>query len=250
MVEENRTIHEVKITNKTEEAAYFARNNIPYIVYLTQDNRTDHFPNGAYCVEDLKDVDTQYCERVYRRFKGIPWDIAETDRLRIREITVEDVPRLYELYQDGSITQYMEPLFPEVQQEIEYTKEYIKNIYGFYGYGMWAIIEKQSGQMIGRVGFEYKEGFEGLELGFMLGVNYQGKGYAYEACCAVLNYGINGLGHKKYCAFVNEENTMSIKLCEKLGFHRNKTIWRNEMNTEGVMVEKSFLRYEYDAKDL
>lgn len=238
-------VHEVRITENAEEAAYFATNNIPYIVHLTERSREEQFPDGAYCVEDLKDADAEYQERVYRRFKGLPWDITETRRLKIREITIEDVPRLYELYQDASVTQYMESLFGGIEQEIEYTREYIKNVYGFYGFGMWVVVEKQSNQMIGRAGFEFKEGFEGFEIGFMLGVDYQHKGYAYEACRAVLEYGINALGQRDYYAFVNENNLASIRLCGKLGFKRFRTVCLSEMDTEGSFVEKEFVQYCY-----
>ncbi|MBO5145300.1 MAG: GNAT family N-acetyltransferase [Lachnospiraceae bacterium] len=210
--------HEVKITENSEEAAYFAANQIPYIVWLNESNKGQSFPCGAYCVENMSDIDAEYLERVYRRFKGIPWDIAETQRLRIREITVDDVARLYELYRSRDITRYMEPLFEDPQQETAYTKEYIKNVYGFYGYGMWVIEEKKSGQVIGRAGLEYKEGFEGLELGFMLGADYQHKGYAYEACRAVLDYGVQVLEQSVYYAVVHEKNTPSRRLCERLEF--------------------------------
>ncbi len=208
----------VKITQRPSEAAYYAANHIPYIVYLNENNRNDSFPNGSFCVEKLSDIDAEYMDKVYRRTMGLPWILIETGRLTIREITVEDVPRLYELYADASVTKYMEPLFEDIQQEIEYTSEYIKNIYGFYGYGMWGIVLRESGELIGRAGLEYKEGYNGLELGFMLGKPYQHKGYAYEACSAILTYGMQELEHKDYRAIVHTENTASRKLCEKLGF--------------------------------
>jgi RimJ/RimL family protein N-acetyltransferase len=210
--------HNVKITGNPQEARLYADNNIPYIICLTDENKNLAFPNGSYCVESLDDINEGYLEKIYRRFMGIPWDIAETDRLLIREITVGDVPRLYELYADESITRYMEPLFPSMNQEMEYTQDYIQNVYRFYGFGMWIIVEKKSNLVIGRVGLEYKEGFDGLELGFMLGVEYQHKGYAYEACDAVLKYGSNELFQTNFCAFVDENNVSSINLCGKLGF--------------------------------
>lgn len=210
--------HNIKITGKPDEASFYAANNIPYIVYLHEDNRHLSFPNGSYCVENLDDLDDSYMEKIYRRFKGLPWDITQTNRLLIREITTEDIPRLYELYSDESITRYMEPLFPTMEQEIAYTSDYIQNIYRFYGFGMWIIVEKKSGLVIGRVGLEYKEDFDGLELGFMLGVDYQHKGYAYEACKAVLQYGQEVLYQSKFCAYVDEHNSPSINLCRKLGF--------------------------------
>lgn len=240
-------MYEVKITETAEEAAYFDASHIPYIVWLNDGNRGKSFPCGAYCVERLSDIDAQYLERVYRRFKGLPWDIAETPRLRIREITTNDVMRLYELYRDESVVRYMDSLFPEPEQEIAYTEEYIKNVYGFYGYGMWVLEEKESGTVIGRAGLEYREGFDGLELGYMLGVKYQHKGYAYEACSAILAYGVKELGQKEYCSFVNKDNTASIRLCERLGFVRNGTVRLSEGNFDGMMTEKEYERYVYRA---
>ncbi|MDE6622046.1 MAG: GNAT family N-acetyltransferase [Lachnospiraceae bacterium] len=239
--------HEVMITETAEEAAYYAVNQIPYIVWLNEKNREQSFPTGSYCVENLSDIDARYLDRVYRRFHDIPWNIAETARLRIREITVEDVPKLYELYDDASITQYMEPLFADPEQEMIYTREYIKNVYGFYGYGMWVLEDKESGQLIGRAGLEFKEGFEGLELGFMLGVAYQHKGYAYEACSEILSYGVRELGQRTYCSFINEENKASIRLCERLGFGPQGKVRLNEINFDGLMVEKEFIQYVYHA---
>ncbi|MDE6219099.1 MAG: GNAT family N-acetyltransferase [Lachnospiraceae bacterium] len=239
--------HEVMITETAEEAAYYAVNQIPYIVWLNERNKDQSFPTGSYCVENLSDIDARYLDRVYRRFHDIPWDIAETARLRIREITVEDVPQLYELYDDASITQYMEPLFADPEQERIYTREYIKNVYGFYGYGMWVLEDKERGQLIGRAGLEFKEGFEGLELGFMLGVAYQHKGYAYEACTEILSYGVRELDQKTYCSFINEENKASIRLCERLGFAPQGRVRLNEINFDGMMVEKEFIQYVYHA---
>lgn len=236
-------MHDVKITQDAQEAAYFAKNNIPYIVHLHPGNSAEQFPDGAYCVERSEDVDEELCERVYRRFEGIPWDIAETDRLRIREITVEDVPRLYELYADERVARFAEPLFSDRKLEEEYTRGYIRNIYGFYGFGMWVIEEKQSGEVIGRVGFEYKDRFEGLELGFVLGAAYQHKGYAYEACRAALEYGVNKLGQKDYCAFVDESNTASIRLCERLGFAKGGVARLPEIGADGIVVEKELWQY-------
>lgn len=239
--------HEVMITESDDEAAYYAARKIPYIVWLNERNREQSFPDGSYCVENLSDIDARYLDRVYRRFHDIPWDIAETARLRIREITVEDVPQLYELYSDASITQFMEPLFREPEQEMVYTREYIKNVYGFYGYGMWVLESRESGRIIGRAGLEYKEGFDGLELGFMLGVAFQHKGYAYEACSAILAYGIEELEQRTYCSFINENNTPSIRLCERLGFVPRDRVRLNEINFDGMLVEKEFVQYVYRA---
>ena len=213
---------DVKITDNADFAREYAINEIPYIVVLNEKNKNESFPNGAYCVENIDDIDDNYKEMVYCRTKGLPLNILETQRLIVREITVSDVQCLYELYADESVTRYMEPLFEEMQQEIDYTKDYIKNIYGFYGYGMWILVLKESNEIIGRAGLEYKEGFDGLELGFMLGTKYQHKGYAYEACKAIVEYAKEYLEQSSFRAVVHIENQASRRLCERLGFKIDK----------------------------
>lgn len=129
----------VKITQRPSEAAYYAANHIPYIVYLNENNRNDSFPNGSFCVEKLSDIDAEYMDKVYRRTMGLPWILIETGRLTIREITVEDVPRLYELYADASVTKYMEPLFEDIQQEIEIQASILKIYMAFMDMGCGAL---------------------------------------------------------------------------------------------------------------
>lgn len=211
----------VILTDEASIARECSEKGQPYLFLLTEQNKHESLPAETYCIENIGDVTEDYLDKVYRRAKGLPWEIVITDRLQIREITVEDVPRLYELYADESITRYMEPLFSTRQQEEAYTRDYIKNIYHFYGYGMWLITLKESGEVIGRAGLEYKEGFDGLELGFMLGKEYQHKGYAYEACEAILAYAREELEQNCFRAVVHEDNKESLRLCERLGFQRD-----------------------------
>ena len=51
----------------------------------------------------------------------------------------------------------MPGLFENIQDEIEYTKSYIKNVYGLYHYGIWILERIEDGKIIGRAGIEYKE---------------------------------------------------------------------------------------------
>ena len=90
-----KKMNEVRITEDPAEAAHLAASRTPYIVWLNDRNKEACFPSGAYCVERLSDIDAQYLDRVYRRFHNLPWEIAETPRVRIREITVKDVTQLY-----------------------------------------------------------------------------------------------------------------------------------------------------------
>ena len=80
-----------------------------------------------YAVESLAELDIEYLERVCRRYNHIPWDIGETDRCLIRELSLSDLPALYELYAKPGMTYYVEPLY-DYETELEYQKAYIENM--------------------------------------------------------------------------------------------------------------------------
>lgn len=226
------------LTDDAEAAKACETLKIACMVMLHENNKNQSFPNSLYCMEnpygaDLNgtvmklETDIDYMDKVFQRAKQIPWEIASTDNLIIREITVADVKRLYELYEAPSVTRYMESLFTPIEKEEEYTRQYIQNIYGFYGYGMWVIVLKETGEVIGRVGIESKESIEStdfdvLELGFMLGEEYQHKGYAFEACQAVIRYAKDELENTNIIAVVHKDNLASQKLCERLGFRSSR----------------------------
>ena len=80
--------------------------------------------------------------------------------------------------------------------------------------------------MIGRAGFSNREGYENPELGFVVGVPWQGRGYATEVCEALLQYGKEELGFEQVQMLVMPENEVSLHLAEKLGFRReDSVIW-------------------------
>ncbi|EOS30059.1 hypothetical protein C807_02454 [Lachnospiraceae bacterium 28-4] len=157
----------------------------------------------------------------------------ETDRCLVRETTVEDVQEFYRIYAEPSITYYMENLFPDPADEREYIRNYIREIYGFYGYGLWTVLRKENDEVIGRAGLNWRQGFDAPELGFVIGVPYQGKGYAYEVCKAIIEYGERELGFQEIQALVRKENEASVCLCRKLGF-----IWENEAADKGIRYER------------
>ena len=126
---------------------------------------------------------------------------------------------LYDIYKEESITQYMEGLFENPDEEREYITNYRKYVYAFYEYGMWIIEEKATGKIIGRAGIDPRG--EENELGYVIGVPWQKQGYAYEVCMGILHYAQTEMeGCEKIISKVQPENTPSIRLLEKLGFEK------------------------------
>ena len=95
-------------------------------------------------------------ERIYQRQKGIPWTILTTERCLVREFAMEDLAALEELYAWPGITDYTEPLEPH-EQEAAYQRDYIRYAYGIFGYGFWLVLDKKTGELIGRAGIETNE---------------------------------------------------------------------------------------------
>lgn len=164
-----------------------------------------------YAVESLAELDIEYLERVRRRYNHIPWDIGETDRCLIRELSLSDLPALYELYAKPGMTDYVEPLY-DYETELEYQKAYIENMYGFYEYGMWLVFSKETGKLIGRAGLEHDE------LGYMIAPELQNRGYATEVCRFIIDYARENTDFEELYCRIDERNTASVRLAKKLGF--------------------------------
>lgn len=180
-------------------------------------------------VEGFEEVDALFLERVYEREHHLPWEIARTDRWILREFTMDDMDGLVELYDQPGVAYrivngyqvpgYIEPLLPREEEE-EYQRCYIENMYGFYGYGMWIVTEIRSPRIIGRAGLEnreYEDGVE-LEMGYVIDPRWQRRGIAYEVCSAIMEYARESTDFPRLNALTEAGNVASIALLEKLGF--------------------------------
>jgi RimJ/RimL family protein N-acetyltransferase len=85
------------------------------------------------------------------------------------------------------------------------------------GYGPWAVEERSSGKYIGRIGFFYPEGWPGFELGWVLGREYWGQGYASEGARRALDYAFAEMGRDHVISLIHPDNSPSIKVAERLG---------------------------------
>jgi len=207
---------------------------MPIAGFLCQNNGNSL--SYKYVFESFEGMVADYFVMVYSRFYGLPLDILETKRLKVREMTLDDIDRLYEIYAEPSITEYMEGLYPDRQDEFEFSKSYIENMYGFFGYGLWMVIEKSSGRIVGRAGLSNREvnGENCLELGYIIAKESQRQGYATEVCSAILDYVRNELGVMEVIALMKSGNIASIRTAEKLGF---------EEVCEVMLGEEIYLEY-------
>ena len=166
------------------------------------------------------ELDPEFEKRDALRKAGIPVEIARTDRLLIRETIDSDIPELYRIGTDQAVTKYIVPMQPTLEEEIVYTKAYVRHMYAFYDFGLWTVLEKDAyGQerVIGRAGLFPSERLDGqIEMGYMIAPECQGNGYGKEAAETVLRYAFNVLDLEEVHLFVEKENKASVKLAETL----------------------------------
>lgn len=226
------------ITDDARAACRLQDEGKPVLIYLHPGNEGQDFSRFLFAVEDPEELEPEYVERVYRRLRGLPWNILRTARCLIRETVPADVEAFFDIYSDPAITEFTEGLYPEIEEEKAYVREYIENVYTFFGFGVWTVVERESGAVIGRAGFSYREGFDDPELGFIIGVPWQRRGYAAEVCRAVLAYGWNALEFEQVQALVETGNEVSLRLCGRLGFHVDSRLTMGDREYYRLVVER------------
>jgi len=99
-----------------------------------------------------------------------------------------------------------------------------------------AIERKEDGTVIGFVGFIYQDSGQG-EMGWALGEEYRGQGYATEAARALMDYGFNSLGLHRIHADTGTDNVASWRIMERLGMRREGLL-RGAVYEEGKWVDR------------
>jgi [ribosomal protein S5]-alanine N-acetyltransferase len=151
--------------------------------------------------------------------------ILETPRLLLREFVPEDVDALALVISDPvTMRHYPNPFDrPAVEQWIQRNRaRYAKD-----GHGLWAMILKSTGELIGDCGLINQEvdGTIELEIGYHVRRDHWGHGYAIEAASACREYGFARYPVDKLISLIRPENAQSCRVAEKNGM----TIWKETM---------------------
>ncbi|WP_099221674.1 GNAT family N-acetyltransferase [Listeria costaricensis] len=145
--------------------------------------------------------------------------LAETERLFLSEMTVQDTAVLFGYWSDDAVTRYMNI---ESFESMEPVEEMIRMLQQLELEGKalrCVIILKRTGEIIGTCGFNYidRENRR-AEIAYDLGTRFWKKGYATEAVVALIDFGISEFALHRVEAKVDPRNQDSIMLLEKLGF--------------------------------
>lgn len=142
-----------------------------------------------------------------------------TERLLIRHVSEDDFRFIFTLLNDPSWIKYIGDKGIKTDDDaIRYIQTGPMKMYSDYGFGLYAVTLKDSGEPIGLCGLIKRPSLADVDLGFAFLPEYTNKGYAYEAATAVLQYGKENFAFDKIVAITTLDNFNSQKLLLKLGF--------------------------------
>lgn len=139
----------------------------------------------------------------------------ETGRLILRPPRAEDFEPMCEMMADEETARFIGGVMaPAVVWRSLCS---LAGAWTIRGYSMFSVIEKSTGDWIGRLGPWQPEGWPGTEIAYGLTRAAHGKGYAAEGVSAAIDYAVDILGWDEVIHCIDPLNTASIRLAERLG---------------------------------
>ena len=143
--------------------------------------------------------------------------ILETERLYLREMTQTDFSALCKIIQDDDVMYAYEGAYSAAEAQAWLDKQ-LRN-YAVQGFGLWAVILKDSGEMIGQCGLTMQD-FDGrqvLEVGYLLQKSFWHKGYASEAAIVCKEYAFEKLNVDEVFSIIRDTNIASQNVAKRNG---------------------------------
>ncbi|MBO9540019.1 GNAT family N-acetyltransferase [bacterium] len=142
--------------------------------------------------------------------------MLETPRLFLREMTLEDVDPLFEVFGDPVAMRYFPA--PYTREQLEASIARNQERYRTLGFGLWTAIAKDTHAVVGDCGptIQTVEGRDELEIGYHFLPAYQGRGYATEAAAACLAWGFEHTGYERIISMMVVSHGASRRVAEKI----------------------------------
>jgi RimJ/RimL family protein N-acetyltransferase len=170
--------------------------------------------------------------------------ILETDRLFLREFSDSDYNDLCEILQDKDVMYAYDHIFSDDEVKNWYNK-LITGSYKKNGFGLWAVIHKNTNEVLGQCGLTVQElnGEEYLEIGYLFKKKHWHKGYAMEAALGCKKYAFEKLKAEKVCSIIRDTNIASQNVAKRIGMVKVNEIMKHYSNMD-------VLHYIYEINNI
>lgn len=141
----------------------------------------------------------------------------ETDRLYLREMRQSDLDALRRILQDEETMYAYNGAFSDAETQAWLDRQLDR--YRESGFGLWAVVLKKTGEMIGQCGLSMQpwNGRQVLEIGYLFNRAYWHRGYASEAAAACKSYAFTVLNADEVCSIVRDTNIASQNVARRNG---------------------------------
>lgn len=175
--------------------------------------------------------------------------ILETERLGLRKMTWEDFPALCKILQDEEVMYAYAHAFSE-EEAREWMERQLARYEQYGNFGLWAVILKETGAMIGQCGLTLQDadGREVLEIGYLFQKAYWHQGYATEAARACKVYAFEALQAEEVFSIIRDMNTASRRVAERNGMEPRGVMVKHYYGMEMPHILYSIRRQEYEAE--
>lgn len=162
--------------------------------------------------------------------------IASTERLILRHFHILDAEAMYQVFCDPEVMRFSDGV--QTKEWVhDWLRTCLERYYQTWGFGPYAVVEKQNLEVIGYCGLFFFPDVNGqpeVEIGYRLVRSTWGQGYATEAASAVRDFAFTTLGIERLIALIDPANTASIHVAEKIG-----------MNYEQEFIRKGYTHPDY-----
>jgi [ribosomal protein S5]-alanine N-acetyltransferase len=166
----------------------------------------------------------------------------ETERLLLRPLSSDDLDDFASFYADPEVMRYLGVGKTLSRDETERSLNRMLRGFEVDGFGQLAVERKEDGALVGRCGFlvwdaetltptteSEAAGPTELEVGYALGRQYWGYGYATEAAGAVRDHALGPMSRERLIAFIRPDNMRSRRVAEKLGMRHERDVFLMEL---------------------
>ncbi|MFY9571222.1 MAG: GNAT family N-acetyltransferase [Blastocatellia bacterium] len=168
----------------------------------------------------------------------------ETARLLLRMFTPDDLDDLSRIYADAEVMKYLSG-HPLTREQTAGWLDYFLSGWEQYGFGWWAVVSKESGELIGHCGLQFIHVTPEVEVTYGLAKGHWRLGLASEAGRACLRYGFEVLKLDRIYALADPGNVGSHRVMERIGMSYDKTEYYKDDLYEGDLVYYAMSRDKY-----
>ena len=141
----------------------------------------------------------------------------ETERLRLRQFCDGDLDAYTRITGDAETMRYLAKGVPFDREDACRSLGYIDSHWRIRGFGLWAVEERESGALVGRIGLMRPDDWPGLEVAWLVARERWGEGLATEGARAALDHAFTAVGVRRAISLIAPANAASIRVAEKLG---------------------------------